>query len=189
MIINPHKEIVYPMKFETNSGIMLPNIINQLGPGVIGVELGVWYGNNAGYLLQECKNIEKLYGIDPYLPYQDWNRYIDKNSIDSIKNTAVSNLMQFGKRFVLIENTAEKSKKLFNDYSLDFIFIDGDHSFEMCYHDLISYYDKVKQGGLFSGHDYSLPGVNKALAKFRKERKIYSNFNVIPNDVWYWTKE
>ena len=29
------------MKFETNSGIDLPKIIKQMGPGLIGLELGV----------------------------------------------------------------------------------------------------------------------------------------------------
>jgi hypothetical protein len=59
----------------------------------------------------------------------------------------------------------------------------------MCYQDLNLYYDVVKRGGIFSGHDFSLPGVNLALAKFRKENNIEGNFKVIPNDVWYWIKD
>ena len=177
------------MKFETSSGIALPQIIKQLGPGLDGIELGIWYGNNAGFLLQECSNISKLYGIDPYLPYQDWNRYITETDIKQIRNTAVNNLEIFKDRFELYENDASDIVYKFKDESLDFIFIDGDHSFEKCYKDLKNYFEKVKRGGLFSGHDYTLVGVNSALHKFRKENNIKGNFKVIPNDVWYWIKE
>ena len=71
----------------------------------------------------------------------------------------------------------------------DFIFIDGDHSYERCYEDLNLWYDRIRPGGLFSGHDFSLPGVNKALLQFRTERNIKGFFKVIPNDVWFWIKD
>lgn len=177
------------IKFETNSGIHLPKLLTNYDTNITGIELGVWYGNNSGYLLQECDNIKLLYGIDPYLPYQDWNRYVTESNIKEIRNTAIANLKHFDDRFNLIEATAVDARKYFITESIDFIFIDGDHSFEMCYQDLNLYYDVVKRGGIFSGHDFSLPGVNLALAKFRKENNIEGNFKVIPNDVWYWIKD
>jgi len=175
--------------FVTESAIKLPNLIKQMGNSLIGCELGVWYGRNSGYLLQECSNIKLLYGIDPYLPYQDWNRYITEEDINSIKREALQSLSVFNDRFKLIEKPADQARHLIDDYSLDFIFIDGDHSFEMCYSDINNYYNKVRRGGLFSGHDFTLPGVNKALAKFRKENNLKNNFKVIQNDVWYWIKD
>lgn len=164
-----------------------------MGPGLKGLEIGVWYGQNMGHLLDNCPNIEFLCGVDPYEPYQDWNRYIDEEMMDSAKKAAVEVLLNFPvERCTLIQGTSENFHTSFNSVpgnKLDFIFIDGDHSYESCYKDLNLWYDSVRSGGLFSGHDFSLPGVNKALAQFRKERNIKGFFKVIPNDVWYWIKD
>ena len=175
------------INYKTTSAVILQDFIQKLGQNITGVELGVWYGVNMGHLLEECTNIKMLYGIDSYTPYQDWNRFIDQTVMNNAKANAQSIVDKFKDRSELLITTSKEASTRFND--LDFIFIDGDHSFEVCYEDLNLWYDKVKSGGLFSGHDFSLPGVNKALHKFKKERNINLNFYVIPNDVWYWKKD
>lgn len=180
-------------RFNSTSAIELPRLISKLGLKVNGLELGVWFGNNIGYLLDNCPNIEIMHGIDPYLPYEDWNGTITQEMVGAARLSALKILDNFkDRRWYLWEDTsaniaADASKYGLN--KLDFIFIDGDHSFERCYEDLNLWYDNIRSGGLFSGHDYSLPGVNKALLKFRQERNITGFFKVIPNDVWYWIKD
>lgn len=175
-------------RFNTTSAVCLQEEINKLGPNVVGVELGVWYGTNMGHLLDECPNIKTLFGIDPYLPYQDWNRYIGKEAMDAAYQSASNIVQQFPGRADLLVTTSDVASKQFQG-KLDFIFIDGDHSYERCYEDLNLWYDHVRPGGLFSGHDFSLEGVNRALLQFRTERKIKGFFKVIPNDVWFWIKD
>lgn len=180
----------YNNRFNSTSAIELPDLINKLGHSVVGVELGVWFGNNMCYLLDNCPNIYTLIGIDPYKPYQDWNRYIGDDLINQAKSTAFNNLNNFPKeKWSLHVAESEIVSNYFGYKSLDFIFIDGDHSYEMCYKDLNLWYDKIRSGGLFSGHDFSLPGVNKALLQFRQEKNIKGFFKVIRNDVWYWIKD
>lgn len=180
-------------RFNTTSAIHLPELINQLGSNLTGLELGVWYGTNMGYLMDNCPNIKTMHGIDPYEPYQDWNRYIDQDMMDKAKQSAIDILNNFTDcKWYLWTNTSEQiaaDALILGINKLDFIFIDGDHSYERCYQDLNLWYDNVRPGGLFSGHDFSLPGVNRALLQFRQERKINGFFKVIPNDVWYWIKE
>lgn len=43
---------------------------------------------------------------------------------------------------------------MFEDGSIDFIFIDGNHSYEYVLEDLELYYPKVKNGGVITGDDY-----------------------------------
>lgn len=176
-------------RFETTSAVTLQHEIKKLGPKAIGVELGVWTGHNFAHLLDECTNIEFMYGIDPYKPYQDWNRYIDESIMENAQQTAVNNMSFFPNRCKLLKTTSHEASVLFKDNSLDFIFIDGDHSYDCCYNDLNWWYKKIRRGGLFSGHDFSLPGVNKALLQFRTENNITGFFKVIPNDVWFWIKD
>lgn len=183
----------YNNRFNSTSAIELPEIINKLGPNITGLELGVWYGNNMGFLLDNCPNIKNMHGVDPFLPYQDWNRFIDESMMDNARKSALSILENFTNVNAYLwchtsEFMASNAVKL-GVNKLDFIFIDGDHSFDRCYQDLNLWYDNVRPGGLFSGHDYSLQGVNSALLRFRTERKIKGFFKVIPNDVWYWIKD
>lgn len=176
-------------RFKTTSAVCLQDEIKKLGPKALGVELGVWYGYNMGHLLEECDNIEYLWGVDPYLPYQDWNRYIGQDLMDAAEQSTRDIISCFPDKGTLIKETSEVAQRRFVDETLDFIFIDGDHSFERCYEDLNLWYSKVRPGGLFSGHDFSLPGVNEALLKFRTERNIKGFFKVVPNDVWFWIKD
>ncbi len=48
---------------------------------------------------------------------------------------------------------------------LDFLFIDGDHSYEGCSADLRAWLPFVKSGGWIAFHDSSEPGVTKAIAE------------------------
>ena len=175
-------------KFNTQSALDLPPVIKQLGPTATGIEIGVWMGTNIGYLLQECDNISMLYGVDPYEPYQDWNRFIDQNMMDDARRSAENIISQFPDRGQLIVGTSAEARSQCKEF-VDFVFIDGDHSYECCYSDLNLWYDAVRPGGLFAGHDFTLPGVNKAIAQFRKENNIKGFFKVVRNDTWYWIKE
>lgn len=175
--------------YKTTSAVELQHLIRGMGPKVIGVELGVWFGTNCGHLLEECPNISTLYGIDPYMEYQDWNRYLDSDIMTQARTSARMIFNTFSDRSFLIEQPSDVAVEAFVDEGLDFIFIDGDHSYERCYEDLNLWYSKVVKGGIFSGHDFSLPGVNKAILQFRTENNIKGFFKVIPNDVWYWIKD
>ena len=55
--------------------------------------------------------------------------------------------------FILFYNSWEASDR-FEDNSIDFIFIDVDHSFESVTKDLKAWYCNVKKGGIMSGHDF-----------------------------------
>lgn len=56
----------------------------------------------------------------------------------------------------------------FEDNSLDWVYLDGDHRREGCLADLLSYEPKVKPGGYLLGHDFSFafPGVIQAVMEF-----------------------
>ena len=57
---------------------------------------------------------------------------------------------------------------LFDDASLDFVYLDAGHDYISIQEDLQCWYPKVRVGGVFAGHDYSdsFPGVRLAVDAF-----------------------
>ena len=43
---------------------------------------------------------------------------------------------------------------IFEDESLDFIYIDANHAYDFVVEDINLWFPKLKKGGIFSGHDY-----------------------------------
>jgi predicted O-methyltransferase YrrM len=67
---------------------------------------------------------------------------------------------EFDKRFnnnSLVKKIKMKSSNcvdMFDNESIDFIYIDGNHQYEFVKKDLINYVPKIKEGGIIAGHDY-----------------------------------
>ena len=53
--------------------------------------------------------------------------------------------------------------------------------------DLETWYPKVKTDGLFTGHDWHSPTVQKAVTEFRNKRNITENFSTF-DSAWAWRK-
>lgn len=66
------------------------------------------------------------------------------------------------------------------DRSLDFVFIDADHSYDGCTKDIEAWSPKVRKGGMIAGHDYNRkwPGVVQAVDEKFGAEKIISHDSV-----------
>lgn len=69
--------------------------------------------------------------------------------------------------------SSEEACPLYKDNSLDFVYIDAQHDTESVYEDLTRWYEKVKDGGILGGHDYTWPSVRVALTMFMRDKKIF----------------
>lgn len=147
------------------------------------LEVGVALGGHAETLLSNT-NIEKYFGIDPYLYNYDsgdtfshtvgaYSNRPPQENCDYlymwVKNYRLS---KFGLRCQLIRATSMDAAVLFEDASLDCIFIDGDHRFSAVLQDLELWWPKLKPGGLIAGDDYWMPSVATAVNQFFSTLKI-----------------
>jgi hypothetical protein len=66
------------------------------------------------------------------------------------------------------DNSVDASKTVINE-SLDWVYIDADHSYEGIKSDYNAWYDKVRVGGIISGHDYGLNGDCEGVKQFIDE--------------------
>lgn len=130
-----------------------------------------------------------LYGIDPYLKYDEYREYSNQAQMDHIYDYAYSKMaghIQDG-RYHLIRKTSEEALKDFADESLDGVYIDANHEGEYPYYDIVNWAKKVRKGGLVMGHDFvrirSLDfTIKDALERYVKEENINPWFVVGSND-------
>lgn len=65
------------------------------------------------------------------------------------------NLIKDDKIINLIQKTSKDASFLYEDNTIDFLYIDGDHSLKIVEQDIKTYFPKVKVGGIISGDDYN----------------------------------
>ncbi len=163
-------------------------IINEQGPNLIGIEVGACGGQSSFSILDECPNVDKVYGIDPYIPFMDNGSEVSQEHVNQVKEVCLLNMEEFGDRFELIVKTSEQViiDNMFLPNSVDFIFIDGNHNHDYALYDFRNYYPLLKPNGIFSGHDLGIIG--GALNTFRDDNKIEPGIISIANSSWYWRK-
>ena len=163
----------------------------------IGAEIGAFKGATSKYLLENLKNLEFLICVDPWIKYPDfekviYNKKLQKTDFENdIYKKFLKNIENNKDRAIVYRMFSSEAAKYINNNSLDFIFIDGNHSYEYVKEDIELWYPKVKIGGLVSGHDYwqdpnKFPGfgVDKAVNEFFGAENIK-----VDNKIWYITKE
>ncbi len=131
--------------------------------GIIGLEIGVATGTNAERI-NKFIDLSEMWLIDPWASQN--NRAADRGDNNGTHNKAFEETnRRFGTndKFKIIKNFAADVVDQFSDEYFDFIYIDGDHSYEGCKKDLDLYYPKLKEGGFFGGHDFT--GSPKSLRK------------------------
>ena len=113
-----------------------------------GVEVGVQYGGSAEIWCSVNPQLH-LIGIDPYEPYPDLR---GRKTVPATREKTAKRLAPLN--VTLIKNRSMVVVSRFRNYSLDFVHIDGDHSFDCCMQDLIRWVPKVRMGGLILVHDF-----------------------------------
>lgn len=150
---------------------LLAKLIDKFFPdNPVGVEIGVDHGETTRYLLRHCKQLCHLYAVDPWI-HRDSRYEIVKQQLSRYDNCT------------LIRKTSHEAACEIPD-ELDFIFVDGNHSFKGVLSDLRDYVPKIKSGGLLTGHDWTCVrsdfGVVQACEKYFLENEnvfqpLYSN--------------
>jgi len=137
-----------------------------------GIEIGVNDGENAKNILESI-NIHKLYLIDPYTPYSEDGEMMNYTNVEKIMKKTLSPYRKFTK---FIKDTSENAVEKIPDNSIDFVYIDGNHSYEYVKKDIELYYPKLKSKGIMGGHDFTPEtfGVAKAVIEFVEKNNITS---------------
>lgn len=138
-------------------------ILNRL-QGVdkpVGAEIGVFVGDLSVRLLQRqdltLHMVDSWATSDPdgqYSKSGDFHAGLTQAQQDECFRKAKA-VTEFARaRARIVRKPSVEAATAFADGTLDFIFIDADHSYEGCKADIEAWAPKVKKGGLIAGHDY-----------------------------------
>jgi predicted O-methyltransferase YrrM len=145
-----------------------------------GVEIGVQFGLYSELILENSE-LKRLYSIDPWLeefPQEKSEKdgaNVSQEQQDYRYLSTIFRLNRFRTRSVVLRMTSEEASALFSCNQLDFIFIDGNHTYQYVKQDLELWYPKIKPGGLFSGDDYLYTPKGKSPVKDAVDEFVEAN--------------
>jgi len=162
----------------------------------LGAELGVSDGKTHLYLLEHCPNLH-LIGVDVWdmpgvkLGATTSNERCEcPNCLDTKAGRRKTTMRQreemarysserLGRSTLYKMRTVDAAAKV-EDGSLDFVFVDGDHSMEGVRDDIAAWKAKIRPGGWMIGHDYNMASVRAGVSHH------YPESDVLQEDDHIW---
>jgi hypothetical protein len=141
---------------------------------LVGVEIGVDRGKNLVTMLKYCDRISFAM-VDKYEHPELHDNH------EPYKHRTTWYLM----------DSVEASTR-FPDRHFDYIYIDAAHDYNNVMRDLRAWYPKIKDGGIFAGHDWWYDGVRRAVTDFFSDKprqnllslNVYSHTgHIAPHDA------
>lgn len=176
---NPYKVTGYENRVHHNYQLfgfieLLQVLTSNIKLGASMIEIGSFMGESTFLFASTCY-FDKIYSIDSYDGDDMGIKGLDLKGWDFIQDQYKLNTRYFD--FIeQINNFSFDVSDRFKDKSIDFIYIDADHTYESVKKDLELYIPKIKDGGIIGGHDYSdaWPGVKEAVTE------------IIGKPTWYF---
>ena len=117
----------------------------------VGVEVGVEQGLYSECLCQLIPGLN-LAAVDCWTAHRGYRDHVSQAKLDGFYDAAKKRLAPYD--CTLIREWSVDAAKLFDDGSLDFVYIDGNHDFANVVKDIHAWSPKVRKGGVISGHDF-----------------------------------
>lgn len=137
----------------------------------VGVEVGVAAGEYSKVIMENNPQLEKMYGVDPYIPYSGYKDYVRHSTFNQLEEDAKFRLSMYP-NYEFVKKFSVEAAEQFKDGELDFVYLDANHTEQYVTEDIETWIPKVKKGGILAGHDY---------ARIRaKNGEASSNWAVIP---------
>lgn len=151
--------------------------------GAIFVELGCWKGKSASFLGVEIINSGKsiaLHCIDHWGGSNEPAHKADPD-LERVFDIFNENMDRIDGLDLHVHRMASApAAHLFEDGTIDFVWIDAGHEYEEVMADIEAWWPKVKAGGVMGGDDYPMDGVKKAVDTVFPGREVGSE------NGWQW---
>ena len=154
------------------------------GRPCIGAEIGVFKADTAVAVLA-ARPEAVHYMVDPWAPYLEKDAFGKRTKMgqmmesralsDVVYESVIQRITPYGDRARIYRGTSLSAAKDLPG-GLDYVFIDGIHTYEAVKKDIEAWVPKVRPGGWIGGHDYDnlprFPGVRRAVDEIFGEDRI-----------------
>lgn len=146
-------------------------LLDRLPAGpIIGVEVGVFRGKMSAELLAARDDL-LLVMVDSWLPEElqhaayrdtgDMHAHLSAEQQDANYAEALRKTAPWSARRIVFRSQSVSVAAMLPMDGLDFVFLDGDHSFPGVIADIQAWAGKVHRRGLMGGHDYAYEGEHR----------------------------
>lgn len=167
-------------------GAFLPlyrDVVRRYPDGARFVEVGSWLGKSAAYMAVEIENSGKAIEFTCVDPWEDGGpdlrdtEYYKKLGVHHVYDTFLLNVRPVLHRIKAMRMPSVEAARYMADESVDFLMLDGDHSYEAVKDDLIAWLPKMSKRGIISGDDYTWPGVESAVRDTFRATQVHTTIN------------
>jgi len=164
-VVGPKEELLPNENYKNIYGFfnfddIYRTMVHNAEEGAEFVEIGAFAGKSTAFMAEEIKNsgkIIKFYAVDTWEGSAEHQKMLkdicgDK-TLWELFNQNIEPLRDYVNP---ICSRSTEAATMFADASLDFVFIDGSHTYEDVRDDIKAWYPKVKEGGYIGGHDYDM---------------------------------
>lgn len=183
-----------PIELMKHRGQVLVDLLGDVEQPWVGAELGIFEGNLSQLLLRELPHLT-LWMIDRWRAPQPGERYFEDPYIRLVTPEQMAGAMARAlritdfaadRRLVVVADQV-RAADCVAEGSLDFVFVDSDHSKAGTLEAIDAWWSKLRAGGLMAGHDLDypgFPGVREAVVEAARRRHV--RWQSEADFVWYF---
>jgi len=146
------------------------------------VEVGTWKGKSAAYMAVAIINSGKVIKFDCV---DSWEGSFNQPELlndplvltGSLLDHFNDNMKPVAGHYTAVKGLSVAAASLYQDKSLDFVFLDAAHDYENIKADINAWLPKVKIGGYLGGHDYYGEDIRRA---------VLEKFGTVQDNVISW---
>lgn len=142
------------------------DIVGQTEDDSLFVEIGSYKGRSAAFMAVEIINSGKKIEFHCIDPMTLMSHYLEmpENEKEGYSAEDFHKRLEPVKGFYKLQQmTSDEACGLYQDGSIDFLMIDGDHTYEGVCKDLKNWIPKMRPGGLIAGDDVFLDEIRQAV--------------------------
>jgi len=132
---------------------------NESGANESAVEVGTFSGENAVVMAQYFKSVVT---VDPWANGYDKDDHASNADMAEVEKKYFERTKDL-KNISHLKLTSLEASGKFEDASLDFVYLDGDHQTDAVVADIDAWKPKIRKGGILAGHDINVEKVHNAL--------------------------
>lgn len=168
--------------FDPSDKIIYDRAVSTFNDYDIFVEVGSFKGRSSIAMAENIRSSGKkikFYCVDTWEGSEE--HVTDRDVVNNkLYDVFIHNTKEYKDIINPIRKMSTDAAKDFKDNEISFIFIDASHDYENVTKDLNAWYPKIKEHGIFSGHDWIWETVRRAVIDFtnKKGLTVFSNGNI-----------